>query len=148
MRVEEYGVSLTEWNNVRNTLSSFSLPRIKYLTIPNEAGSDINIKMILPADFDDSGATKYPVLFQVYGGPNSQMVSMQYEVNYMSRIACLGVVSMIVDGRGTGFKGRKYRSVISTRLGEVEAIDQVAAAGYDIQSVTLKNIIHAYILQM
>ena len=88
----------------------------------------MNIKFILPPDFDDSGDKKYPVLFHVYGGPNSQMVSMKYEVNYMNRLACLNMISMIVDGRGTGFKGRKYRASVSTHLGEYEALDQVAAA--------------------
>ena len=32
-----------------------------------------------------------------------------------------------VDGRGTGFKGRKYRVGVRGRLGELETIDQVNA---------------------
>jgi dipeptidyl aminopeptidase/acylaminoacyl peptidase len=35
-----------------------------------------------------------------------------------------------VDGRGTGFQGRKYRVGVRGRLGELEVIDQVNAGRY------------------
>lgn len=33
-----------------------------------------------------------------------------------------------MDGRGTGFRGREYRTCVRKRLGELETIDQVNAA--------------------
>ena len=33
-----------------------------------------------------------------------------------------------VDGRGTGFKGRKLRNPVKGKLGKYEVVDQVAAA--------------------
>ena len=84
--------------------------------------------MIVPADFDDSGATKYPVLMQVYGGPNSQMASMAYKVDVMNKLATKQVITMFVDGRGTGFKGRAFRSVVSKNLGYYEVKDQIVGA--------------------
>jgi len=34
----------------------------------------------------------------------------------------------VVDGRGTGFKGRKFRNLVYRHLGHLEAEDQIAAA--------------------
>ena len=82
--------------------------------------------MILPAKFNNS--RKYPVLMQVYGGPGSQMTSMVYNLDFMHKITSQGIISVLVDGRGTGFHGRAYRSSVSKHLGSVEVEDQVEAA--------------------
>jgi dipeptidyl aminopeptidase B len=98
---------------------------------------DMNAQMIVPANFDPSGKTKYPVLMNgtpyltpVYGGPNSQTVSQIHSVGFPNVIASFGFVHLIVDGRGTGFKGRKYRSAVSKKLGKYEIQDQIAGAKY------------------
>lgn len=88
----------------------------------------MNVKMIVPADFDASGKTKYPVLMQVYGGPNSQTTSLSFKIDFMYKLVAQNVITMFVDGRGTGFKGRVYRSSVSSHLGEVEVEDQITAA--------------------
>ena len=90
----------------------------------------MNAKLILPSDFDSSGKIKYPVLFHPYGGPNSQSVNQIYSMGFDELLASLGIIIVIVDGRGTGFRGREYRSCISHRLGILEALDQIAAAKY------------------
>ena len=46
----------------------------------------------------------------------------------MTAVASAGFISISVDGRGTGFKGRGYRTAVSKRLGKLEVEDQVAAA--------------------
>ncbi len=44
-------------------------------------------------------------------------------------LACgMGYVVVIVDGRGTGARGRAMRGVVKGRLGELETLDQVGAA--------------------
>lgn len=48
----------------------------------------------------------------------------------MSKIANAGFIVAIVDGRGTGFKGRAFRAVVSRQLGKLEVEDQIAAAKY------------------
>lgn len=78
---------------------------------------------------DSSGRSKYPVLFRPYGGPSSQTVQNRYRVDYTHYLASsMGFVVVEVDGRGTGYKGRKFRSAIRKNLGEVEAADQVGVA--------------------
>lgn len=89
---------------------------------------EMNAKMIVPPDFDDSGETQYPVMMQVYGGPYSQTVDQKYKIEFMYELTTRGIISLMVDGRGTGFKGRKYRSAVSEHLGKYETLDQVSAA--------------------
>ena len=91
---------------------------------------------LVPPFFDDSGRTKYPVLFRVYGGPGSQMVHTRFDVDWHSYLVCsLKYVVGVVDGRGTGFKGRKLRNPIRENMGNWETIDQIEAA----KSVVLLN---------
>lgn len=80
-----------------------------------------------PPHFD--AKNKYPVLFYLYGGPGSQMVNRRFNVDFQSYIASsLGYIVVTVDGRGTGFIGRKARTVVRNELGKYEAHDQIATA--------------------
>ncbi|KAG0172925.1 hypothetical protein DFQ29_008182 [Apophysomyces sp. BC1021] len=87
----------------------------------------LNARELLPPDFDIS--QKYPVLFHVYGGPGSQLVSYQFQLDWHTFLASkLKYIVVMVDGRGTGYRGRKYKVGVRGRLGELEAMDQVNAA--------------------
>ena len=64
-----------------------------------------------------------------YGGPGSQLVSNRYERDWQSYLACeKKYITIIIDGRGTGYRGREFRNPIKDNLGYVEVLDQVAAA--------------------
>ncbi|KAJ9196926.1 hypothetical protein DTO164E3_4239 [Paecilomyces variotii] len=72
---------------------------------------------------------KYPVLFHLYGGPGSQTVDRTFGVDFHSYIASsLGYIVVTVDGRGTGFIGRKARCIVRGNLGHYEAMDQIETA--------------------
>ncbi|KAH0545090.1 hypothetical protein FGG08_000861 [Glutinoglossum americanum] len=72
---------------------------------------------------------QYPVLFYLYGGPGSQTVSKKWNVDFQSYIAAnLGYIVVTVDGRGTGFIGRKARCIIRGNIGHYESIDQIETA--------------------
>lgn len=65
----------------------------------------------------------------MYGGPGNQLVDQKVMSDpFGDMLASNGFIHVIVDGRGTGFKGRKYRSAVSKRLGKYESEDQIAAA--------------------
>lgn len=85
---------------------------------------------ILPPDFDDSGRTKYPVLFRVYGGPGSTLANeaFQREAWHDVLASTHHYVVVNVDGRGTGLRGRQYRVGVHGELGTLEAEDQRAVA--------------------
>jgi dipeptidyl aminopeptidase B len=64
-----------------------------------------------------------------YGGPGSQLVDMRYGRDWHDYIVCSQkYIVVIVDGRGTGFKGRKLRNPVRGNLGYYETLDQIAAA--------------------
>lgn len=89
-----------------------------------------SVQEIRPHDFDASGATKYPVLVRVYGGPDSQLVDARWNrADWHQYVAStLGYIVVVVDGRGTGFKGQAYRAAVAGNLGDVEAQDVNQAA--------------------
>ena len=80
-----------------------------------------------PPHFDPS--REYPVLFHLYAGPNSQTVDRRFKVDFQSYVASnLDYIVVTVDGRGTGFIGRKARCIIRGNLGYYEAHDQIETA--------------------
>ncbi len=93
---------------------------------------ELNVMELLPLGFDDTGRTKYPVLFNVYGGPNSQTVHTRFDVgNWHTYLASeLKYIIVSVDGRGTGGKGRKLRNPVRGDLGFFETRDQIETAKY------------------
>lgn len=80
-----------------------------------------------PPHFDDK--KQYPVLFHLYGGPGSQTVDKKFNVDFQAYVAAnLGYLVVTVDGRGTGFIGRKARCIIRGNIGYYEAHDQIETA--------------------
>ena len=102
------------------------LPIQIYSTI-NIEGIDLNVIERRPPHFDEN--KQYPVLFNLYGGPGSQRVSKKFEVDFQSYVASnLGYIEVTLDGRGTGFLGRKVRTIIRGHIGFYEGLDQISAA--------------------
>ncbi|GAA5956674.1 hypothetical protein JCM10213_003315 [Rhodosporidiobolus nylandii] len=94
-----------------------------------EGTVEVNMLEIRPPAMDESGRTKYPVLFQVYGGPSSQTINTKFQRDWHHYLSVsLGYIIIRVDVRGTGFRGRKFRTAVRGRLGELEARDVVEAA--------------------
>ena len=92
-------------------------------------GNELNMWIIKPSDFDES--KKYPLLMFQYSGPGSQSVSNSYfNTNdyWYQLLANQGYIIACVDGRGTGFKGAKFKKVTQNELGKYELEDQIAAA--------------------
>lgn len=104
----------------------YELPINVYGTISVD-GVELNYIERRPPHFDEN--KKYPVLFHQYSGPGSQSVNKKFNVDFQSYVAAgLGYICVTVDGRGTGYIGRKNRVVIRGQLGRWESHDQIAAA--------------------
>lgn len=102
------------------------LPTFHYSTV-NIEGFNLEVVERRPPHFDSK--RKYPVLFQVYGGPGSQSVSKSFQIDYQAYIAAgLEYIVVTVDGRGTGYIGREARVVVRGNLGNLEAHDQIETA--------------------
>lgn len=133
-------VKVIETNmDVRDSVAKFELPKQVVSTVnlgfDKETGGDIiaNYVEIFPPKFNAS--RKYPVLFYVYGGPGSQMVTKEFAVGFSEVVASeLNAVVVTVDGRGTGYNnhnaasGSRFKFCVRDRLGHYEPIDQIAAA--------------------
>jgi dipeptidyl-peptidase 4 len=112
------------------TISEYNLPNITYFELEHPDGYSFNVRQQLPPNFDPSNS--YPVLFTPYGGPNSQEVSVRFQTYaweaYISSDPELEFVTFTIDNRGTGFKGREYRSTVTGQLGKLEPLDQIWCA--------------------
>lgn len=71
-----------------------------------------------------------PGVVWVYGGPHSQYVKRSWEVTadpLRQYLAQAGATVVVVDNRGTAFRGSAFEAPISKRLGWNEVADQAAA---------------------
>ena len=101
----------------------------EFFQIPNKNGDQMNAWMIKPKDFSPN--KKYPVLMYQYSGPGSQQVSNAWDGRntiWFNLLAQKGYIVLCVDGRGTGYRGTKYKKATYKNLGKYEIEDQIAAA--------------------
>lgn len=123
---EKYEKVLEKNRGLDRFVRERELPILKYSTIDVD-GFQLNVLERRPPHFNEK--KKYPVLFYQYSGPGSQQVSKEFRVDFQSYIAAsLGYIVVTVDGRGTGFLGRKLRCITRGNIGYYEAHDQIAAA--------------------
>lgn len=116
---------------LKKRLEEFELAKKEFFQFTTEEGTTLNGWMIKPTDFDP--AKKYPVLMFVYGGPGSQTVKNEYDgFNhfYYQSLANKGYIIASVDNRGTGARGRDFRTQTYQELGKLEIEDQISAAKY------------------
>ena len=102
-----------------------------FFTFKTSDSVELNGWMMKPANFDPS--KKYPVLMYVYGGPGSQTVTNSWERSYFlwfQLLAQKGYMIVSVDNRGTGARGKAFKSVTYRNLGKWETHDQIEAAKY------------------
>ncbi|OJD12250.1 hypothetical protein AJ78_07120 [Emergomyces pasteurianus Ep9510] len=113
-------------DHLSKMLRTYSLESKVYQNISVD-GFSLPVLERRPPDFDSK--KKYPVLFHLYGGPGSQTVNKMFSVDFQSYVASnLGYIVVTVDGRGTGYIGRKARCIVRGNLGYYEARDQIETA--------------------
>ncbi|KAF2705241.1 putative dipeptidyl-aminopeptidase B [Pleomassaria siparia CBS 279.74] len=123
---EKYEKTIEENKDLAKYAQQHELPTLHYQTIEVD-GFELNVVERRPPHFNEK--KKYPVIFHQYSGPGSQTVDKRFKVDFQSYLASgLGYIVVTVDGRGTGFLGRKLRCITRGHIGVYEAIDQIAAA--------------------
>lgn len=101
----------------------------EFITIPNDAGDQMNAWIMKPKNFDPN--KKYPLFMYQYSGPGSQQVANSWDAGnalWFNHLVQKGYIVACVDGRGTGYKGTKFKKVTYMNLGKYEIEDQITAA--------------------
>jgi len=120
---------------LKEKLSTYDLPEKKFVKIPIPANGEfaepysINGMITVPPDFVET--RRYPLLVRVYGGPASNLVQMNFALDWHTYLASsLGYIVASFDARGTAQNGNRHKYAVYKHLGEYEAYDQVEAARY------------------
>ena len=107
------------------TLAQYALGKTEMLRFPSGDGYDLPGRWVLPPDFDPN--KKYPVLFQIYGGPDAGTVRNAWAGEAAFYLAQQGIIVISVDHRGSGHFGKKGVALMHRCLGKWEVHDYVAA---------------------
>ncbi|MFZ4462400.1 MAG: S9 family peptidase [Bacteroidales bacterium] len=132
-------ISILEKNEeYMEMLSGLKLSKLEFFEIsdpsfvlPNGEDIKLNAWKILPSDFDST--KKYPVLFYVYGGPGSQIVTNSWgRQNFLwfQMLAQKGVIVVSVDVRGTAARGEQFKKMTYLELGKYETEDVINCARF------------------
>ncbi|OWK97686.1 S9 family peptidase [Kaistella haifensis DSM 19056] len=116
-------------NELLQKLQADNMVNKEFFTVPNEAGDQMNVWIMKPKNFDPN--KKYPLFMYQYSGPGSQSVSNSWDAGnglWFNHLVQKGYIVVCVDGRGTGYKGTKYKKSTYMNLGKYEIEDQIAAA--------------------
>lgn len=100
--------------------------KVEMFTIKTEDGLfDLPVIWVLPADFDPT--KKYPVVFSIYGGPDSQGVRDSWRGRNGTGLSQMGIIQFTVDHRASGKFGWKGLDYMHRSLGEWEIVDYITA---------------------
>lgn len=122
---------LVDNSTLKTKLAGLGINNPEFFNFKNSEGTTLNGYMIKPSNFDAN--KKYPVFMYVYGGPGSQECIDEWQgSNYIwfQMLAQQGYIIACVDNRGTGARGREFRTCTYKQLGKLEVDDQIDAAKY------------------
>ncbi|MEO8294858.1 MAG: DPP IV N-terminal domain-containing protein, partial [Gemmatimonadota bacterium] len=121
--------TVVENARLRERVSALKQGPREFFKVAIGGGVSLNGWIMKPPGFDP--ARKYPILFYVYGGPNSQTVLDSWggsQYLWFLMLTQQGYLVASVDNRGTGARGHDWRRIIYGQLGVVETQDQSGAA--------------------
>lgn len=109
---------------LRKTLEGKRLPKIVFDKIQLDSGSESQVMMMMPNNLDEN--KKYPILIEVYGGPDSASVTDKWSIEWGSYLVSnRDMIYAKIDGRGSGLRSDKNLFALYRKLGTVEVHDQI-----------------------
>jgi dipeptidyl-peptidase-4 len=96
-------------------------------TIKAADGTDLHYKMITPVM---QPGKVYPVFFEHYGGPHSQVVTKGWTSPLAEAIVAKGYIYFELDNRGSPNRGVDFESAIWHAMGTIEVSDQLDGAKF------------------
>lgn len=112
------------------TVRNIAMPHISYMDVPLDNGNfTARVRVMVPANVDRSGRTKYAMLVNVYAGPDSFNGNDRFELGWSSvLVSNRSIVHVQINGRGSGLRGDRLRHTIYRKFGQVEVEDQIEVA--------------------
>ena len=110
---------------------SYAIVPKQFFTFAIEDGTLLNGYMLKPADFDST--RNYPLVMYQYSGPASQEVLNSWAGDHYyfhQLLVQKGYIVAIVDPRGTGGRGERFKKITYKQLGKFELEDHLAAAKF------------------
>ena len=101
--------------------ANYAWGRTELFTIPSGDGYDLPAMWVLPPDFDRKKT--YPVLVNIYGGPDAGTVRNTWVSTPAHYWAQRGVIWMAIDHRGSGHHGKAGTALMHRALGKWEMHD-------------------------
>ena len=114
-----------------STASTYQLHSKEFFTFKTVDNTALNGYFLKPSNFD--ATKKYPVLIYQYSGPGSQQVTNSWGGrNYFwhQMLTQKGYIIAVIDTRGTGARGEKFKKATYKQLGKLEVEDHIAGAKY------------------
>ncbi len=103
-------------------------PPEEFIVKAADKKTDLYGVLYKPYDFDPK--KKYPVIDQIYNGPQTTWVPRTFTGRrgvWPQALAQLGFIIFMVDGRGTPERGKEFQDVVYGNFGRNEIPDHVAA---------------------
>ena len=110
---------------------AYGLVEKEFFTFNIEDGTNLNAYMLKPANFDED--KKYPVIVYQYSGPGSQDVEHAWGGSHYywhQMMVQKGYIITVVDTRGTGGRGERFKKMTYRNLGKFETLDLISTAEY------------------
>ena len=124
------GALVATLDKPENYLRHYALGETEFVTVTAPDGTKLYARLVKPPDFDPH--RKYPVIVNVYGGPEVQMVRDEWGVTSLEDLlfAEHGFLLWTLDNRGSWGRGHAWETTIFEHLGRQELSDQLAGVNY------------------
>ena len=123
LRDLETNPQVTQW------LATHEYSPQEFFSFTTSDGAKIDGSMIKPIPFDPS--KRYPVVFDIYGGPGSQQVYDQFSTSGFDQwLAQEGYIVVGLNNRASNNYGSDFMKIVYKHLGKYEAKDFAEAAKY------------------
>ncbi|KAF2888787.1 hypothetical protein ILUMI_17386 [Ignelater luminosus] len=116
---------------LKKQLEKKLLPVKKDIKVPIEGGYEARVRLLLPPELDETSSVKYPMIVNVYAGPNSNRVTDVFSLgveNYF--VTNRKYIYAYIDARGSGRAGENLLFSLYRKLGTIEIEDQIAVTKY------------------
>ncbi|CAB4065243.1 DPP10 [Lepeophtheirus salmonis] len=117
---------------LRKRIANMSLPIVRTFSVKiPETIYNASVRLYLPPEVKHESLMTYPLIVQVYAGPETQATQADWRHGWASYLAArMGWIIALIDGRGSKGSGEKREREIWKRLGSVEVEDQITITKY------------------